>query len=46
MMDKSEKRELTLKAYQLRRTLLDTIRSAGSGHIGGSMSVADILAVL
>lgn len=45
-MDKSTKRELTLKAYQLRKTLLETIQNAGSGHIGGSMSVSDILAVL
>ncbi len=39
-------KELELKAYDIRKLALETIRTAGSGHIGGSMSVSDILAVL
>ena len=39
-------RRLALQAYVIRRTALQTIRNAGSGHIGGSMSVAEILSVL
>ncbi len=39
-------KELELKAYEIRKLALETIRTAGSGHIGGSMSVSDILAVL
>ena len=38
--------ELALKAYEIRKTALQTIENAGSGHIGGSMSLSDILAVL
>ena len=37
---------LNLWAYKIRRTSLETIRAAGSGHIGGSFSIAEILAVL
>ena len=39
-------RELERKAGEIRKTLLETIHHAGSGHIGGSMSIADILSVL
>lgn len=38
--------ELERVAAEIRKTLLETIRKANSGHIGGSMSIADILAVL
>lgn len=38
--------KLNLWAYKIRRTSLETIRAAGSGHIGGSFSIAEILAVL
>lgn len=45
-MDSKKKNELELYAARLRRTALQTIQTAGSGHIGGSFSIADILAVL
>ena len=45
-MDETTKKNLSVKAYQLRKILLETIKNAGSGHIGGSMSVAEILSVL
>lgn len=34
------------KAYELRKDVLDMIMSGGSGHIGGDMSVMEILVVL
>ena len=40
------KRELQLRAYEIRKTALETIQAAGSGHIGGSFSIAEILSVL
>lgn len=40
------KKELALQAWKIRRTALQTIHTAGSGHIGGSMSIAEILSVL
>ena len=45
-MDKNEKRELQRRAYEIRKTALETIQTAGSGHIGGSFSIAEILSVL
>lgn len=45
-MDLNKKRELELTAAKIRKTALETIRNAHSGHIGGSFSMADILAVL
>ena len=41
-----EKRKLELMAATIRKTALETIHTAGSGHIGGSFSMADIMAVL
>ena len=41
-----EKRKLELEAANIRKTALETIHTAGSGHIGGSFSMADIMAVL
>lgn len=38
--------ELSYWAYKIRRTLLEAIHNAKSGHIGGSMSIAEILSVL
>lgn len=38
--------ELEKFAMQIRIALLDTLKARGFGHIGGSMSVADALAVL
>lgn len=45
-MDSNKKRMLDLWAYRIRRTALQTIQTAGSGHIGGSFSIAEILSVL
>ena len=45
-MDAKKAKSLSRQAYQIRKTALETIRTAGSGHIGGSMSIAEILSVL
>ena len=45
-MDGIKKKELNRQAYMIRKVLLNTIHTAGSGHIGGSMSIAEILSVL
>lgn len=45
-MDKTRIKELELWAYKIRKTALQTIETAGSGHIGGSFSIAEILSVL
>ena len=45
-MDSKKKKELELWAARIRKTALQTIRTAGSGHIGGSFSLGEILAVL
>jgi len=45
-MEKSKKKELELMAVKIRITALEAIKSASSGHIGGSFSIADILSVL
>lgn len=45
-MKAEQAKELNLWAYKIRRSSLETIRAAGSGHIGGSLSIAEILAVL
>ena len=45
-MDADKKNKLSHEAYKIRKTLLETIQNAGSGHIGGSMSIAEILSVL
>ena len=45
-MECSKKRELQLIAAKIRKTALQTVQAAGSGHIGGSFSIADILSVL
>lgn len=39
-------REMTDFAYQIRITCLEELKSLGFGHIGGSLSIADVLAVL
>ncbi len=39
-------RELEEQARVIRRTLLKQVAAAGSGHPGGSLSVADILTAL
>ena len=42
-MDSKKKKELELWAARIRKTALQTIQTAGSGHIGGSFSICDIL---
>lgn len=37
---------LTIKSLELRKVVLDMIRKAGGGHIGGDFSVMDILVTL
>lgn len=46
MIDENKLRELKLFAADIRENLLASIASKGSGHVGGSLSIADALAVL
>ena len=43
---KFNKREADLLAIQIRKNILRAIASKGTGHVGGSLSIADTLAVL
>ena len=45
-MKANEKRELKVFAAQIRVALLEELKMRGFGHIGGSLSVCDLLAVL
>ena len=45
-MDNQEKKELQAFATRIRIAALEAIHSIGSGHVGGAMSIADVLAVL
>lgn len=45
-MEQSRVRELETVAYKIRRDALTAVYSAQSGHPGGSLSIADVLAVL
>ena len=45
-MDERQKTMLELVAYKIRRHVLEGVFSAGCGHPGGSLSIAEILAVL
>jgi transketolase len=45
-LDKKEWLALEKKSYELRSLCLQTTSDAGSGHIGGGMSVMDIMTVL
>lgn len=45
-MDAKCKRELNLFAAEIRITLLEEMKARGFGHIGGSLSICDLLAVL
>lgn len=46
MLSKQQEKELKVFAIEIRKQILKTIASAGKGHIGGSLSIADLLAVL
>jgi len=39
-------RELKLKTIQVRRDIVESVNSAGSGHPGGSLSATDLMTVL
>lgn len=45
-MEKERVAQLRRDAAEIRKLLLDTISFLGKGHVGGSLSIADILAVL
>ena len=45
-MDQSTKRELALKAAQVRLNILEAVHAASSGHPGGSLSIADLITYL
>lgn len=45
-MDANCKRELNQFAAEIRITLLEELKALGFGHIGGSLSICDLLAVL
>lgn len=45
-MTEGKKRELKRMAYRIRKETLQAIQAAGSGHIGGSFSIGELLAVL
>lgn len=45
-MDKKKKEELDEKAFLIRSATIREIASFGSGHIGGAMSICDLLALL
>ena len=46
MLDEMKKKELERLALQIRIGTVESIKSRGFGHIGGSLSIADTLAVL
>lgn len=45
-MEAQEMKQVKALATRIRLGILDAIHSVGSGHIGGSLSIADVLAVL
>lgn len=45
-MDIAEKKNLELLSIDIREKTLQCISSAGVGHVGGALSIADLLAVL
>ena len=45
-MDQSMKRELALKAAQVRLNILEAVHAAKSGHPGGSLSIAEVITYL
>ncbi len=45
-MEQTKKHELQALAIRIRLAALEAIHSLGSGHLGGALSIADVLAVL
>ena len=45
-MELTEKKALQAFAVRIRMALVEAIHSIGSGHVGGALSIADVLAVL
>ena len=45
-MEQAKKKELQALAVRIRLAALEAIHSLGSGHLGGALSIADVLAVL
>jgi len=45
-MDKVELKELTLLAAKIRKDVLELLKHRGYGHLGGSMSIVELMAVL
>lgn len=45
-METKRVKELQKKAYEIRKLALETIQNAGSGHVGGSFSLGELLTVL
>ena len=45
-MDLKEKKSLQAFAVRIRMALVEAIHAIGSGHVGGALSIADVLAVL
>lgn len=45
-MDKNTEKQLKLTAAKVRRHIIEEVYSAKSGHIGGSMSISDVLTYL
>ena len=45
-MEAQESKQVKALATKIRLGILEAIHSVGSGHIGGSLSIADVLAVL
>ena len=45
-LEQSKKAELEKLALKIRIAAMEAIASRGSGHVGGSLSIADVLAVL
>lgn len=45
-LDKAKQIELENKAHELRGTIVDTVYYAGSGHLGGALSMIDAVTLL
>lgn len=46
MMDQIKKRELAITATMIRKSVVEAVTAAASGHPGGSLSISDIMAYL